>query len=236
MSEEQGPGREVLVSLNRAVTTARLMAGAVHEVNNALQVIAGSVELLEQHPLLPPAFAKSLDRIKRQSERAAAALADLQVFTKAPLEGRERFNLREVVTHALALRRYAAGRLGLTVEAATDDPNVFLAMGNAGYAQQALLNLLINAEQAMTGNPGTLRVRMLGEPDRVGVEVSDTGPGISETVTTRLFEPFATTRNPGEGAGLGLWVSRSIVEAVGGSVEIASTSTGTTAVLWLPRG
>ena len=236
MSEEQRPDREVLVSVNRAMTTARLMAGAVHEVNNALQVIAGSVELLEQHPLLPPGIAKSLDRIKRQSERAASALADLQVFTKAPLEGRERFNLREVAAHALALRRYAAGRLGLTVEAWTDDPGVFLAQGNAGYAQQALLNLLINAEQAMTGMPGTLRVRMRGENDKVGVEVSDSGPGLSEIARQRLFEPFATTRSPGDGAGLGLWVSRSIAEAVGGSIEVASTETGTTAVLWLPRG
>ncbi len=236
MSREQNvPDREVLVALNRAATSARLMSGAVHEVNNALQVIATSVELLEQQTALPPAVVKALERIKRQSERAAGALTDLQVFTKAPLEGRARFNLREAVLHAIALRRYAAARLGLTIEYAFDDQGVYVALGNPGYAQQAVLNLLVNAEQAMGAGQGAIVVTLRGEAERVGVEVTDTGPGLSETARSALFLPFATTKDPRDGAGLGLWVTRAIAESYGGSLDVTSGPTGTSAILWLRR-
>jgi signal transduction histidine kinase len=234
VSEGQGPGQDVLVSLNRAATTARLMAGAVHEVNNALQVIAGSVELLEQNPDLSPGAARSLDRIKRQSERAAAALAELQVFTRAPLDGRERFNLREVVRHSLSLRRYAAARAGIAVELLDENTDLGLAIGNPGYVQQAVLNLLINAEQAMTGRDGVVRVTIRRDAERAGVAVADAGAGLSAEATSRLFQPFVTTKAPGDGAGLGLWVTRAIAESFGGTVEVESTAAGTTVTLWLP--
>lgn len=235
-SEQSPPDRDVLVALNRAATAARLMSGAVHEVNNALQVIAGSVELLEQQPALSPMVVKSLDRIKRQSERAASALAELQAFTKAPLEESARFSLRESVKQAIALRRYAAARIGLTFEFAADEQAADLVTGNAGYLQQAVLNLIVNAEQSMAGRQGTIVVTMRSEAERVGVEVADAGPGLSDAAQARLFQPFATTKEPREGAGLGLWVTRSLVESVGGSLEITSAPTGTSVVLWLPRG
>ncbi len=235
-SEQSPPDRDVLVALNRSATIARLLSGAVHDVNNALQVIAGSVELLEQQPGLPQAVAKSLDRIKRQSERAAGALAELQAFTKASLEGRERVSLRECVRQAIALRRYAAARLGLTFELKADEQGVDVVVGNAGFLQQAVLNVLVNAEQAMSERQGVIVVTMRSEPGRTGVEVTDAGSGLSEAAQARLFEPFASTKDPFDGSGLGLWVTRSIVESFGGNVEIASTSTGTTVSLWFPRG
>ena len=236
MSSEQGrPDPEVLVALNRAATSPRLLSGAVHEVNNALQVISGSVELLEQQASLPPGVAKSLDRIRRQSERAAGALAELQAFTKAPLEERERLSLREVVQRAIALRRYAAGRLGLAIELAGNERSLDLIVGNGGYIEQAVLNLLVNAEQAMSGGGGSILVTLRDEPDRVGVEVRDTGPGLADQARARLFEPFATTKPPTEGAGLGLWAARAIVTSCGGSLEIDSAPGGTAVVLWFPR-
>ena len=243
MSREQSPpSREVLVALNRAATSARLMAGAVHEVNNALQVIAGSVELLEDQPALPPAILKSLDRIRRQTERAAGALMELQAFTKASLDGRQRFNLRESVSQAISLRRYAVTRLGLKIEFRSDPDAVALVNGNPGYVQQAVINLLVNAEQAMAGTAGAIVVSLRAEAERVGVEVTDAGPGVSDAARALLFEPFVSTKEPSEGTGLGLWATRSIVESLGGSIEVVSPplaadgATGTSVVLWLPRG
>ena len=236
MSREQRPqDRDVLVALNRAATAARLMAGAVHDVNNALQVIAGSVELLEQGPELPPAVAKSLDRIRRQTNRAAATLAELQAFTKASLDDSARFSVRECVAQAIALRRYAVARLGLTLEFRADDADTYIASGNAGRVQQAVLNVLVNAEHALLGHQGSIVVAMRGETDRVGVEVTDGGPGLSEVARATLFEPFATTKAPRDGAGLGLFVARSLIESFNGSIEIVSGPAGTSVVLWLPR-
>ncbi len=236
MSREQSPPNpDVLIALNRAATVARLMSGAVHEVNNALQVIAGSVELLEQQPALSPAIIKSLDRIKRQSERAAGTLAELQAFTKAPLDGRARFSLRELVLHAIALRRYAAARAGVTFDYSDGDEGAGLATGSVGLIEQAVLNLLINAEQAMTGRPGVAVVALRGDTARVGVEIVDAGPGLSEAAQASLFEPFATARDGHDGAGLGLWATQAIVAANGGSLDVSSTPTGLSVVLWLPR-
>jgi signal transduction histidine kinase len=233
--EPRSPDDEVLVALNRAATTARLMSGAVHEINNALQVIAGSVELLEQQPALSPPVLKSLDRIKRQTERAAGAVGDLQMFTKAPLDGRERFSLRDVVSHAVSLRRYAVARLGLTLEYKPDEHVNTLVTGNAGLVQQAVLNLLVNAEQAMAGSQGAIVVVIRNSADRAGVQVSDSGPGLGAVAEGELFRPFASTRPPRDGAGLGLWAARTIAQSFGGSVEVASTESGVSVMMWLPR-
>jgi len=234
--ENSPPDRDVLVALNRAATAARLMSGVVHEVNNALQVIGGSVELLDHQPSLPATVVKSLERIRRQTERAAATLAELLAFTKAPLDGRERFNVRESVSRAIGLRHYAVTRLGLTIEMKADEQATYLAVGNAGYFQQAVLNLLVNAEQAMAGRHEAIVVTLKGETDRVGVEVADVGPGLSDAARASLYEAFATTKEPREGSGLGLWATRSIVESFDGSLEVTTGPTGTTFVLWLPRG
>jgi len=237
VSAEQGlPDADVLVALNRATVTAKLLSGVVHEVNNALQVIAGSVELLEQQPGLAAATVRSLDRIKRQGERAAGALADLQRFTKAPTESSERFNLREAVAQAIGLRRYAASRVGLSFELEEPGAASDLATGNVGACQQAVLNLLTNAEQAMAGSPGTIRVRLRHEPGRIGVEVADQGPGLPAGRAAAIDRPFTTTGGTSEGAGLGLFATRTIAESQGGRLELQSTASGTMATVWLPTG
>jgi two-component system OmpR family sensor kinase len=237
VSGEQGlPDADVLVALNRATVTAKLLSGVVHEVNNALQVIAGSVELLEQQPGLAAATVRSLDRIKRQGERAASALADLQRFTKAPAESRERFNLREAVEHAVGLRRYAASRVGLSFELEASGTASDLATGNVGACQQAVLNLLANAEQAMAGASGTIRIRLCHEPGRIGVAVVDEGHGIPGEHAAATGRPFTTSGRATDGAGLGLFATRTIAESQGGRLDITSTPGGTTATVWLPTG
>lgn len=236
MSTNEGlPERDVLVALNRAVTTARLLSGAVHEINNALQVIAGSVELLEQQPALSPAVLKSLDRIKRQGERAAGALTELQHFTKAQLDTRARFDLRETVDQAIRLRRYAASRAGLAIELTADADDVFLVTGNPGQIQQAIINLLVNAEQAMAGQAGTIVVALRSDTARIGVQVTDTGRGLAEVDQVRLGQPFATSRGMRDNAGLGLWSVKTIVESFDGSLEVISGAGGTSVTAWIPR-
>lgn len=243
------PSRDTLVALNRAATTARLLAGAVHEVNNALMVIAGTVELLAQQPGLPDSVSRALDRIGRQGARAATALAEVLVFTKAPAGERTRLSLRDVAAHSVALRRFAASRANIAMEVLPDDGSATFVLGNRGQVQQILLNLLVNAEQALAPTPGVaadagaaIRVSLVGDAERVGVRVADTGPGLPPGEVG--LEPFRSTKPPQDAAGLGLWSARILAESHGGTLEVEpaaagtspGTGPGTSLVLWLPRG
>lgn len=115
------PERDVLVALNQSATAARLLSGAVHEVNNALMVISGTVELLRTRSDLPPPVAESLTRLFNQSGRAAAALGEVLAFTHAPAAEWGRLSLREAAARSVDLRRFAIKRAGLSVRLDADD-------------------------------------------------------------------------------------------------------------------
>jgi signal transduction histidine kinase len=228
------PGRDLLVALNRSTTTARLLSGVVHEVNNALQVISGTVELLSTRPDLPPAVAPSLERLGRQTARAANVLAEVQQFTRASLTDTSRVNLREVAEHSLALRAFAIKRANLTSRLDASPTEQFHVTGNRAQLQQALLNLITNAEQALAGQGGEIVVQLAVEEGWVVMRVVDRGAGVQLPVE-RAFEPFVSTRDAWEAAGLGLWAARAIAAEHGGRVALESSPAGTVASLRLPR-
>ncbi|MGE0316135.1 MAG: sensor histidine kinase [Vicinamibacterales bacterium] len=227
------PSDDALLALNRAATAARLLSGAAHEVNNALQVISGTVELLEARPDLSSDVKNALERLRRQSTRAALALADVQHYTRADVTTTATVNLRDAMTRALALRAFAMKRAAITTDIA-GDCTPLLVRGNRARLQQAAFNLLINAEQALAGKGGTIRVSYEAAADIVTVRVADEGPGLPAGDADRLFDPFVTTRPAGEGAGLGLWAARRIVEAHGGTLA-AEPGPGAVFVMRLPR-
>ncbi len=216
----EAPETEVLLALNRSATTARLLSGVVHELNNVLQVISGTVELLEVRADLPPTARPALERVRNQSARAAATLSDVLQFTRASLDERTRVNLLEVAQHSVNLRMFAVRRAGLhiTITSAGDS---FLVVGNRGMLQQAILNIIANAEQALAPQKkGAIQVHLDVDAASVTLRVSDEGPGIPMTPPEMAFEPFVTTREPWEGSGLGLWAARQIAAAHEGSLQI----------------
>ncbi len=229
------PDADVLVALNRSATAARLLSGAVHEVNNALMVISGTVELLEARPDLPPNMADALARLRAQSGRAATALAEVLSFIRTPAGELTLVNLRDAASRAVELRRFAIKRVGLAVRFDADEQVTFTTRGNRGALQQAILNLIVNAEQALAGTQGGITVEVVEDGARVGIRVRDTGRGIPPEVREQLFQPFVTTRAPHEGAGLGLWVARTIAVAHGGTLEVEEATEGASLVMWLPR-
>jgi two-component system NtrC family sensor kinase len=230
-TSDSPPPRDALLALNRASTTARLLSGSAHEVNNALHVISGTVEMLADKQL-PPNVASALERIQRQTLVAAEALASVIVFTRAPLEAQGDVELRETVAHSVALRRFSVRRAGLTMQFDADSSTSFVVRGNRGRLQQAVLNLIINAEQALAGTAGTIVIRLSADETSVSVRVSDNGPGIDTSVP--LFKAFAPANHP-DGTGLGLWASRALVESCGGTLSIEPAGPGTHAVITLPR-
>src|SRR4030095_108234 len=196
-----------LITLNRSATVARLLSGVVHEVNNALQVIGGTTELLQDLPGLSEPARKGLWRIHAQTTRAAAALSEVMTFSRQKNDVHGIVNMREVMSRSVALRAYAISRARLSIAQQAPSDGRVSVEGSATLLQQALLNLIINAEQALDGRPsGTISVEVDRDGEAVRVRVSDDGPGIDASVASMMFEPLVTTRPRDEASGIGLAV------------------------------
>jgi len=223
-----------IVVLNRAATIARLLSGVAHEVNNALQVISGSVELLED-VALPEQARVRIGRIRTQHDRAAMVVQNLVAFSRERPEGTARVSLRDLLTRAVGLRAYAAGRAGLQLDLAMPEGRPLLVMGNLMELQQAVLNLIANAEQALAGSAGgVIRVGVTEEAGGLAVRISDNGPGVPEALRERVFEPLFTTRPRTEAVGLGLAAASRIAARAGGTLSLEPAAQGASFVLWLP--
>ena len=168
---------------------------------------------------------RGLEAILSESERAAKIVRNLLTFARKRHTTRAMVDLNQVVRETLALRSYEQRVNNVTtIEAlAAGLPQAF---ADPHQIQQVLLNLIINAEQAMIGahGRGTLVVRTWHDLDRdaVVLEVTDDGPGVPEDVQPKIFDPFFTTKDVGKGTGLGLTVAYAIVQEHGGRITISS--------------
>ena len=230
------PEPEVLLGLNRSVTVARLLSGAIHDVNNALQVIAGSIELLEARTDLPEHVTRGLSRMRNQSGRAAAALERVTSFTKASVEETTVLNLRDTAQRCVALREFAVRKARLSIRLTGDGDGALNVSGNRTYLEQAILNLIVNAEEGLAdAGTGEIDVSVVAEDGWAIVRVSDNGPGVPPALAERLFQPFAAASPAHHTAGLGLWAARTIAERHGGTLTREPTATGAAFVMRLPR-
>ena len=216
-----------LVTLNRSATVARLVSGVVHDVNNALQVIGGTTELLHDLPGLSDPVLKGLQRIHEQNARAAAALAEVMTFSRQKHDVRGVVNVREMISRSVALRAYAINRARLTIAQHVPSDGRFSVEGSAALLQQALLNLIINAEQALEGrSSGTITIDADRDGKMIRVRVTDDGPGIDGSIASSIFEPFVTTRPRDQASGLGLASARAIAEMHGGTLTCEAQEKG----------
>ena len=233
-SSDHGLTPEHVLTLNRLATIAKLLSGATHEVNNALQVIGGTVELLEARPDLPPQIVTGLARLRTQGDRAAAAIAAVTQFSRARPGLRERINLRELAAQCVALRMFAVRRAGLTLQHSVATGRSLIVDGSSVELQQVVLNLIINAEQALAGTGGSIEVHVFDDTEAVHVRVSDRGPGIRTDLGDDIFDLLVSSRSPAESAGLGLAAARLIATAHGGTVTREPTEVGASFLLRLP--
>jgi signal transduction histidine kinase len=174
----------------------------------------------------------------------AKIIQSLLLFSRQRKPERRPVDLRDVIPQILSLRETQLAVSGIRVETTfgADVPRV---EGDAHQLQQVVLNLILNAEQAILGSGVggrrtgdhvriTTSARLVGEAARVIVQVADNGPGIPAAVLPRVFEPFFTTKKVGEGAGLGLSVSYGIVAQHGGRLSVESEPGRTVFTLDLP--
>jgi PAS domain S-box-containing protein len=221
--------RDRLAQTEKLAALGQFVAGIAHELNNPLQGVLGHIELLlQEHGSAAPGVKRDLRVVLREADRAAKIVHDLLVFAGSRRITRRRLNVNHVVTRVLALRAPAASASGITVvtDLAAKPPRAF---GDALLLQQAVLNILVNAEQALAGRTGERRIEVRTRAaGRRGVEIriADTGPGLAPDVLPRLFEPFFTTKEVGQGTGLGLAIAYGIVQEHDGRLSAANTSGG----------
>ena len=226
----------------------RLAGGIAHDFNNLLTVINGMAELAidsigEDHPLLP-----GLQEIRLAGDRAARLTRQLLALSRQQVLKPEVINLSHTVSGMeTMLRRLIGEDVSLVLALADDLHNV---KGDPGQVEQVILNLAVNARDAMPDG-GTLTIETANvrldaafaadhpsvvPGEHVRLTVSDTGDGMDEATKKRIFEPFFTTKGQGKGTGLGLSTVYGIVKQSGGSVWAASrVGAGTRFDIYLPR-
>lgn len=219
-----------LAEAEKLATVGTLAAGLAHEIGAPLNVISGRAEMLLEGSETSPALARHLQSIITQSGRITRTVRSLLDYARRPARHDEPFALNPMVDATIELLDAELRKAGVRVERkSSSDPWV---RGDADQLQQVMTNLILNALQAMDGQPGphTITIetgRTLSSNDAAAeavIAVLDTGPGLSSELDGRLFTPFATTKQTG--TGLGLVVARSIAQDHGGTLDGTTRTDG----------
>jgi signal transduction histidine kinase/CheY-like chemotaxis protein len=213
-----------LLQAEKLAALGQTISGVAHELNNPLATILTWAERLSQRSV-DEATRRGLDTILSESERAAKIVRNLLTFARKRHTTRAMVDVNQVVRQTLALRSYEQRLHNITIFEALS-AGLPLVFADPHQFQQVLLNLIINAEQAMLGanGRGALVVRSWHDfdNDAVVLEVNDDGPGVPEDVQPKIFDPFFTTKEVGKGTGLGLTVAYAIVQEHGGRITVSS--------------
>jgi len=226
--------REQLIHSERLSAVGQLVAGVAHEINNPLQGVMGFTELLISSDLAPE-VRRDLEQIKHDADRAAKIVRHLLQFARRSTLERAVADLNEIARATVALRKYELKMANIElVEKYSDDLPVVVA--NREEIQQVVLNLLLNAEQALRGRGAgaSIQITTGQDHDSAFIQIADNGPGIPDAAASRIFEPFFTTKSPGQGTGLGLSVSLGIAQAHSGALELLPSQRGACFRLLLP--
>ncbi len=225
---------EQLRHTEKMVALGELVAGVAHEINNPLTGISAFAQLLLEETL-DDEQRESVLLIKQESDRATAVIRDLLIFARKTEPVTEPFDLNVLIEQTLRLRSYSLRVADVRV-ALQLDPALPKVSGDPQKLQQVLLNVIANAESAMEGGAQRdLTISTRADGSNVVIEASDTGQGMPADVRQRIFEPFFTTKPEGVGTGLGMSVSYGIVQAHGGTIDVASdVGAGTTVTIALP--
>jgi PAS domain S-box-containing protein len=218
-----------LLQAEKMAALGQTISGVAHELNNPLATILSWAERLTDKAQ-DDTVRRGVGVMLGEAERAARIVRNLLTFARKRQSTRAMIDLNHVVRETLTLRSYEQRLTNIEVVTALASglPQVF---ADAHQIQQVLLNLVINAEQAMlaANGHGTLVVRTWHdvERDSVALEVSDDGPGVAADVQTKIFDPFFTTKEVGKGTGLGLTVAYAIVQEHGGRIRVQSHALAT---------
>lgn len=224
-AEQSRLGKELIQS-QKVLALGEISTGIAHEINNPLNIILREVELLRMQLDSPPPpevmseIQGSLDSIFGQVERCSEITHKLLDFARHRRPVSQFADINLLMEDMLSLVERESGTDSIWIVRAFDDL-MPMVKTDPPLLRQVFLNLLINAVQAM-GKSGVIFVSTFCEKSMVCIEVRDTGPGIPPEDLKRVFNPFYTTKAPGEGTGLGLSVSLRIVNELRGDITVKS--------------
>ncbi|HLO25161.1 MAG TPA: HAMP domain-containing sensor histidine kinase [Geobacteraceae bacterium] len=235
------PGRidedvlEQLAHNEKMAELGHLAAGVIHEVNTPLSVIVSAAQMILREGDIPDFVREMVERIDMEAQRLSQYTRGVLSFARTGAEAEAEADVNQVLQEVMAFLRYEARKRSITVIEELDY-DVLLVAADNNRLKQIFINLIMNACQAMDQG-GALHVRTTMPDDRsVRIEIADTGKGIPPERLDRIFEPFYTTKKPGEGTGLGLYIVRKMVELMGGRIEVkSSVGEGTTFTIMLPQ-
>ena len=203
----------------KLVALGQLSAGIAHELNTPLGSILGYARLLMKESELSPDERERLVIIAEQAKRGSAIIKRLLNFTRQSHPELADMDINGVITDSLKILGEEIEKRDIRV--LTDFGAVPLLRADSRQIEQVLVNILLNAVQALHGT-GEIRIRTAAKDHVVTVSIRDNGPGIPRELRTRIFDPFFTTKPIGEGTGLGLSICAGIVGAHGGTIQVES--------------
>ncbi len=226
---------EKLIRTEKLAAAGTLAAGVAHEVNNPLASISSLIQMLQARPSADEESREMLRLIQTQIARITQVTRDMMEFARSRPPARSAQDINRIVEASIRLASFdqAFRRLKLTTE---NDANATPVNADADQIQQVILNLLLNARDAMPdGGDIRVKTRVDNSAGLVHVEVADNGTGIPAEHRAHIFDPFYTTKAAGKGTGLGLSVCYGIIAAHDGTIEVESNNgRGTRVSIALP--
>jgi signal transduction histidine kinase len=213
-----------LIEADRLTTMGNLLAGVAHELNNPLSVVSGHAAMFLEAAGDGPLRVRA-EKIAIASDRCVRIVKSFLAMARRRPPDRGSVAVNQVVRDVVDLLAYELQVSDVDVRLHLS-PDVPLVWADEDQLHQVIVNLVANAHQAMCVAPAprrlSLTTRYDGTNERVLLEVADTGPGVPPGIQARIFEPFFTTKSEGQGTGLGLALTRGIVDSHGGSIGVSS--------------
>jgi len=221
--------RDALYQKEKLAALGSLLSGVAHELNNPLSIVLGQAMMLREKVKAMPSGDDLYDRAQKievAANRCARIVRTFLAMARQRKAERSYVSIAKVIGDAIELLSYSLRSGGVTVatEIAPDLPETH---ADPDLLHQVLVNLVVNSRQALEERGGddrriTLRASLEPATNTIVIEVADNGPGIPATIRSRIFDPFFTTKPQDHGTGIGLAVSRGLVEAHGGTLELAA--------------
>jgi len=237
MVDELESRQEQLIQSRKLASIGTFTSGIAHELNNPLNNISITAETLKTgYRDMPDAqMNEMIDDILTQTERASQVVKNLLEFSRTERTCLEDLDVREIIDRTLKLIKNQLVVAHIRVEKQITE-TLPAVRGKRQDLQQALVNIILNAIQAMPGGGGISIAAGPGPVGHVRIDVSDTGTGIGPEALEHIFDPFFTTKASGQGTGLGLSLVYSIIRSHGGYIEVSSkVGKGSTFSIFLPR-
>lgn len=220
--EDKSRLQDQLRHADRLATIGQLSAGIAHELNEPIGSILGFAQLIQKSSDLPQQVGQDAEKIKKASLHAREVIKKLMLFARQMPPIKTGVNLNQIVVEGLYFLESRCAKEGITVERilSEDLPEI---LADPAQMTQVLVNIVVNAVHAMPGG-GKLTIQTKSDKKYVSLSITDTGTGMPEKIKKQVFLPFFTTKDIGEGTGLGLAVVYGIVSSHAGSIDFESES------------